>query len=259
MIYIASLLELPPELEVSVLIGAFLLLFSNLLVFAGHHYSQRLNQQNLSLQLMLQREQAGEAYFSALEEQYEQQRILIHDIRQHLETLLGLVKEQSFEVVTDYVLELKESPALQNRVRICGNPTLDVILSRYREICRARGIGFSLDARCRGVRQMAPSDITALFGNLLENAVEAAGGDAPYIELLVDSRAGHSLRISLVNSCPVPPAPDKAGGMLTHKANKGKHGLGLKSIQAVIKKYDGNLQQYYDAEERLFHTLILFP
>lgn len=260
LIYTATLVELPLELEASILIGAFLLLFSNLLVFAAHHYSQRINQQNLSLQLMLQKERAEEACFSALEEQYEQQRILIHDIRHHLEAILGLAKGEPYQVVSEYVSDVKRSPALQNRVRICGNPTLDVILCRYREVCQAKGIGFSLDARCQGVGKMAPSDITALFGNLLENAVEAAMGQGlPCIELLVDSRASHSLRIALVNSCTAPPAMDKAGGMLTQKADKGKHGLGLKSVQAVIKKYNGQMQQYFEESTQTFHTLILFP
>lgn len=261
LIYTATLVELPLGLEVSMLAGAFLLLFSNLLVFAGYQYSQRMDRQYLSLQLMQQKELAAGAYYSALEEQYDQQRILIHDIRKHLDTILGLIKGGSYEeAVTGYVLELQSSPALQNRVRICGNPTLDVILSRYREICQAAGVDFSTDIRSKALERMAPSDITSLFGNLLENAVEAAaGGETPYIQLLADSRSGYSLRISLVNSCQIPPIPDKAGGLLTHKANKGKHGLGLKSIQAVTKKYRGQLQQYYDKEERLFHTLILFP
>lgn len=261
MIYTATLVELPPRLEVSMLVGAYLLLFSNLLVFAGYQYTQQMSQQYLSLQLMRQKEQAEGVYYAALEEQYDQQRILIHDIRKHLETILGLAKGKSNEeAVANYVLELKGSPALQNRVRICGNPTLDVILSRYREVCLSNGIDFSLDIRCRALERIAPSDITSLFGNLLENAVEAAaGGEAPTIELLVDSRSGHALRISLVNSCRVPPAFGKAGYLQTHKADKEKHGLGLRSVQAVTKKYKGQMQQYFDERAHLFHTLILFP
>ena len=154
--------------------------------------------------------------------------------------------------------ELEASPALQNKVRICGNRILDVILRRYGEICQEKGIGFQADVRDKSVDFLEPGDMTALFGNLLENAVEAAEGvrDA-YLELMVDARPGNLLVLTLVNSCGEAPRSDGRGGFLTRKAPGAGHGTGMKSIRDTVEKYGGTIRQYYDEEERLFHTVIL--
>ena len=182
--------------------------------------------------------------------------MLIHDIRKHLDTIRDLAGEP--EAVSRYVEELEKSPALQNKVRVCGNHILDVVLCRYKEVCEGKGIGFAADVRDQSIDFLMQSEITSLFGNLLENAVEAAEGSAePDMELLVDKRPGGSVLISLVNTCRTPPESDGMGGFATWKADKERHGAGLKSIRGTVKKYGGTLQQRYDANTKLFHTVIL--
>ena len=63
------------------------LLLVNVLLFSGYQYTQQINEKYRELQLMQQKEKADEEYYTALQEQYENQRILIHDIRHHLETI----------------------------------------------------------------------------------------------------------------------------------------------------------------------------
>lgn len=258
MVYTAAITGIQLTTGSFVLAGLLILAIDNLLLFAGYQYSRQADQRNLSDQLMLQKQQAEMDYYKALEEQYDRQRVLIHDIRKHLETLRDLAGEQENNAVSQYVSELEKSPALQNRVRFCGNPTLDVILSRYGEICKREDVKFLVDIRSQSVDHLEPGDMTALFGNLLENAVEAAkGGENAYLELAVDTRPGNSLMISLVNTCEEAPKEDGKDGFLTRKPDKEQHGIGLKSVSGVVKKYDGTLRQYYEPDRRLFHTVIL--
>ncbi|MFZ1779189.1 GHKL domain-containing protein [Agathobacter rectalis] len=49
---------------------------------------------------------------------------------------------------------------------------------------------------------------------------------------------------------------DQDGLPVSHKANKGRHGFGIKSIKKVVKQYHGNLQMYYDNDSGTFHTII---
>lgn len=258
MIYTSLLTGIKMSMGSFVLAGLLILVLDNLLLFIGYQYSRQMERQNLSDQLMRQKRQDETDYYQALEEQYDHQRVLIHDIRKHLETIRDLAGEQAGGAVVRYVAELESSPALQNRVRFCGNPILNVILSRYGEICKKNGIGFLVDIRDRSVDHLEQNDLTALFGNLLENAVEAAkGGEDPYLELLVDTRPGGALLVSLVNSCVSPPESDGKGGFLSRKAHRERHGIGLQSISHTVKKYNGTLQQYYEEETKLFHTVIL--
>ena len=63
------------------------LLIVNLLFLALYNALQKANEEYLALQLSTQKEQADIAYYSALQEQFENQRILIHDIKKHLGTI----------------------------------------------------------------------------------------------------------------------------------------------------------------------------
>lgn len=265
MAYMGAVLERPPSTGSVLLAGGLVIVVDNLLIFAGWQYSRRKEQANLADQLALQKRQTEVGYYRALEEQYDRQRVLIHDIRKHLETLRDLAEEGLEEEVAQYVRELEASPALQSKVRICGNRILDVILRRYGEICQEKGVAFLVDVRDKSVDFLEPSDMTALFGNLLENAVEAAveaarglqGAQEPYLELMVDARPGSLLVITLVNSCREAPKSNGRGGFLTRKASEEGHGTGLKSIRDTVEKYGGTMRQYYEEEGKLFHTVIL--
>lgn len=258
MAYTAVIIDLPLNVGSLLLSGVLMLVFDNVLLYIGYRFSQQLNHRELTRQLMLQKQQAETSYYKALEEQYDRQRVLIHDIRKHLAVMRDLADEDDLKAVAGYIRQLEDSPALQNRVRMCGNHALDVVLARYADICRGKGIGFSVDVRSRSVDFFTPGDITSLFGNLLENAVEAAdGASEPYLELLTDLRPGGSLMVSLTNSCRHIPEADGKGGFLSSKPQAGTHGIGLMSVRAVVDKYNGTIRQYYEDENRLFHTVIL--
>lgn len=258
MFYIGLAVSLPVHIENMMLISSIILLFANMLLFVGYQYSQKVNRQYLSLQMVKQKDEAEGVYFRMLEEKYNDQRVLIHDIRRHLAAIKGLAQELGADSVVGYVTKIKELPALQNKIRYCKNPMLNVVLSRFGELCQERGIAFQVDVRDKEYEFIDPNDITALFGNLLENAVEAAQDTVePYVELRVDSPAGTDLFLSLTNPCSRPPRDDGLGGYLTRKLNKEQHGIGLKSVKAIVDKYDGTLKHDYDRETKLFNISVL--
>ena len=69
------------------------LLLINILLFTAYQHTQQINEKYRELQLIQQKEKADEEYYTALQEQYENQRILIHDIRHHLEMC---IRDSSF-------------------------------------------------------------------------------------------------------------------------------------------------------------------
>ena len=258
MIWIGMYTQLSRTAEALMVICSILLAITNIVTFIAYRYNQDLNQRYYDAQLELQKEEADAAYYKMLEEQYKNQRILIHDIRRHLQTIGDLAAERDITPITDYVSRLEKLPALQKRVRICGNPMLNLILSRYIEICRSQGVRLNIDVRDKTVDFINVSDMTALFGNLLQNAVEAsANSEEAFIELLVTSNSGRSMTVvSVVNSCAKKPVRRKDGLFVTSKADKNLHGIGLKSIQQTAKKYGGNVKMYYNDEDNTFHSTV---
>ena len=148
--------------------GGLGLLLVNILLFAGYQYMQQINKNYRDLLLLQQKNEADEGYYAMLQEQYDGQRVLIHDIRHHLETIQGMAEKGDLPAVTRYIGEVEQMPALQKQVRYCADPVLNAIVVRYQEVCRKKGIAFTVDIRHASLDFLAPVDITALFGNLLE-------------------------------------------------------------------------------------------
>lgn len=106
---------------------------------------------------------------------------------------------------------------------------------------------------------MHPMDLSALFGNALDNAIEGVKKlDDPekrLIHLSVARQKGF-LRIRAEN-CYAGGLDLNAGMPATTKQDKRCHGFGLKSIQAIAAKYGGSMT--IGSKDGWFELRILFP
>ena len=237
------------------------LLIVNLMFLALYNTLQKANEEYLALQLSMQKEQADIAYYSTLQEQFENQRVLIHDIRKHLGTIGALAKQNGSAEIETYISGLEETFAPSVQAKLCTDPILNLLLLRFRDNCNAKHIQFQCDVRENSSSFLNASSITTLYGNLLSNALEAAETSSEkQIELSVIRNIAQSvIVISVTNSCDNPPMSDGNGGFLTQKTDLLLHGVGLRSIERIVSKYHGIDTMYYDFDNKQFHHVIQFP
>lgn len=128
-------------------------------------------------------------------------------------------------------------------------------------MCREKEIHFTCDIRSRSVSFLDAPSITTLYGNLLSNAVEAAEkSQGKEVELsAVFHQSQNVMIVSVVNSCDNAPVPAKGRLYQTTKRTPGVHGVGLKAIERVVKRYHGAETMYYDPEGKYFHHIVQFP
>lgn len=247
--------------EIMMAITITVLLVVNLLSVIVYTSMRKSNDVNLALQLSVQKEQAETAYYKAMQEQSENQRILIHDIKNHLQTMAVLAKGEQNEKIQAYVASLTDTLTPMDSVFVSKNPILNMLLLRYREECKSCGIALESDIRDWESREMDAADTTALYGNLLSNAFEAAQeSQEKEIKLSVVYNPEQEITvISVVNSCSNGVKPDGRGGYLTIKQDGKLHGMGLKSIERVVKKYHGLSSIHYDRENQRFSHVIQLP
>ena len=152
----------------------------------------------------------------------------------------------------------QESSDLKETTKLCDHEMLNSILCRYQRHCNDKHIIFHTDIRSGTVQHIYPRDLTSLFCNLLENAVESAENiPDSFIELTVQKKENSPfLIIILINSCQNTPVYNPEGLPISHKSDNGRHGFGIKSIKKVVKQYHGNLQMYYDNDSGTFHTIL---
>ena len=250
--------ELNKYAEIMIIITFMALLTVNLLFFMIYNYLQKENKAFMDLQLSMQKDEASTEYYKALAEQSENQKILIHDIQKHLNTISGLA---SNDEVKAYIADISKLTEIQHQIKFCENPILNLILQQYSQKCRKSGINFNSDIRSDVIDFMDSASITALFENLLSNAYETAvkAWDKHIDISATFSHNGGSVIIAVENSCDLAPEADVQGNLKTTKFNKTLHGYGLKSVDRVIKKYNGISSYRYDEGEKVFHYTIRLP
>lgn len=239
-------------------ISAILILCINLFIFAVNNYSQRKNMEYTQMQLLLQTESDTSRYYKMLLEQTENRNILIHDIKKHLNSIATLNKQGESEKIDAYIQRIIEFSDLKTSARVCDHDLLNAILGRYITQCQEKGISFTPDIRSGTANFIDTDDLTALFCNLLDNAFESClSMKHSFMELHMSNKENTKLTlITLTNSCRKSPFLPNSKRLISTKKQPQHHGFGIKSIERVIKKYDGCMEMYYDEETLTFHTII---
>lgn len=250
--------KLSSTLAVIITLDAVCLLITNLLVFGINQYNQKKSREFTEMQLLFQKEANSAEYYQMLLSQNENQNILVHDIKKHLQSIDLLNDKRDHDKIHAYIRQLMISSDLKEASRLCDHEMLNTILCQYKRQCDSKHISFHVDIRHGTTDFIADSDLTSLFGNLLDNAMEAACGiPEAFIEINTVRRANTPFTvITVINSSRKNPFSNPQGSLTTDKSDKHRHGFGIKSIQKTVSKYQGDIKMYYNEDTLTFHTII---
>ena len=176
-----------------------------------------------------------------------------HDLKHQLSVLSAFVPRKEIDSLYE---------AVQNYDAICntGNTALDAVLTGKSRLCLAQNITFTHMADGSALAFMEDHDIYSLFGNMLDNAINAveqlAAPDERLIGLTVSALDGGMLLIHEENFFAGRLA-FQDGLPQTTQADRFGHGYGMKSMQLLVKKYGGTMQLH--AQGHIFSLDILIP
>ncbi|MCD7918721.1 MAG: GHKL domain-containing protein [Clostridiales bacterium] len=159
----------------------------------------------------------------------------------------------------DYLDRMEEEIQVYETQNKTGNQYLDTILTSKSIHCQKEHIQLTCVVDGAALGFLDVMDLSALFGNALDNAIEAVvqlpDPEQRLIHLSVSQERGF-LRIRLENRCRE--EETVTGGLpKTSKRDKRNHGFGLKSICAIAEKYDGSATVH--AEKGWFELRVLIP
>lgn len=252
--------DLSQSAQIIIAITESALLIANFIFFVLYNHLQRANAEYLELQLSIQKDEADASYYQVLQQQSENQRILIHDIKDHLRILDSMAMEGKTDEIMAYIAQLDVSLTPKKQVRLCRDPILNTVLLHAKEECERKYIKFYCDVRDDCTTFMEATCITAFYGNLLSNAVEGANASSErMIELAVRRMPGQGILVCIINSCDVSPICDKGGRFRSRKRGAAIHGVGLKSIERIVEKHHGIQTMYYEDDKQRFHHIVQFP
>lgn len=225
------------------------------LLFAYHMQIAELNMkfeveklQNL-LNLQLANYQMSEKSIEIVNQKY-------HDLKHQIAVLK---RESISKEAYDYLDQMEKEIKIYEAQNKTGNKILDTVIMGKQLYCQSVDINLTAIAEGAALSFMDPIDISTLFGNVLDNAIESVmkleDKEKRLIHLAV-AKQKDFLRIRVEN-CFEGELVYKNGLPMTTKDDKNYHGYGLKSIQSTVEKYNGSLT--IQDQNGWFEIRILIP
>lgn len=231
-------------------------LIVNIIVYVIYEKAEKSNQKLIDLELVSQRNNIDLQYLDLLEKKNEKMQIMAHDYKNHIAAMEAMAdSEEKKQYIQDVLNEISNSSQMAKT----KNRMLDVILSKYADICEEKGIAFQTDIVSDNLSFMSAKDLSAMFNNALDNAVEAAEQSAEKrISLQISRSINQYHKIILENSSDREPVAQNET-LITTKKQKAGHGYGTKSIEKAVQKYGGETAWEYDKAQKQFCLTILIP
>lgn len=193
---------------------------------------------------------------------WEQSRELIDNVNRSVHDLkhvLAALEELPAGERRDYMNQTTAYVRDYEAKVFSSNEVLNTILSEKALMCERRNIAFSCSIGDVDLSFFSAPDLYALLGNVIDNAVEGvqkvADPQRRAISLAIKERAGVVLM-----SCDNPFEGNlvmEKGLPLTTKADRLRHGFGLRSVRLIAEKYDGLLS--VAAQDQVFTVQLAVP
>lgn len=196
------------------------------------------------------------AVYKMLAEQYSQSERLRHDMKNHIIALSGLFESKEWAKMGAYLKQLEDN-SLEIGGDITGNKVVDALLYQKRKQAEREGVQWECDIQIPKVCCINEFDLCVLFGNILDNALEACE------RLWSDTCSFIHIQARTVKKCfliEVKNSMDRTEKYregFSRKENPQEHGIGLMNIGDVVYKYNGVM--HIETRNNTFVISILIP
>ena len=158
----------------------------------------------------------------------------------------------------EYIESIKNAVAIYDNIYQTGNDALDLVLTEKSLLCDEYNIKLSSMIDGAALDFMNTTDVYALFGNLLDNAIESVMKEPDEEKRIISVQMAKKVQgyhIHIDNYCSARVVFED-GLPVTTKDDKAYHGFGVRSIRYIVDKYKGDMLMR--AEEQSFQVDILF-
>lgn len=179
-----------------------------------------------------------------------------HDLKHQIRMLRNMEDDAEKE---SFLKALENDIMIYDTALKTGNKALDTVLMEKGLFCKDHGITWSCMVDGAKLDFMRNEDIYAVFGNSLENAINAvmALNDPQERVISVKIIMQKNIMVIQIQNYYEGVLKFVDGLPLTTKKNKRNHGFGMKSIRYTAEKYNGTVT--VQAKDKIFTLQILIP
>lgn len=205
--------------------------------------------------------QHQEGILKVYEESQKMQKIFRawkHDYRNHCQVVDGLIQCGEYKKAREYLRGLQREMDQSLSFISTGDPVLDIILTSKIESARQKDIKVEINIWWEKIAGMQEQQITTLFGNLLDNAIEAnlyvKDTEKRFIQINTKPFLGNMV-IKIRNRYDGMIQKNESG--FVSRKEEDFHGIGIKQIEKVAGELGGFCR--FQAEEDVFTAEIVIP
>lgn len=170
------------EIKTYVLIGMGGIVIADIVTYYFFTVMSKNYDAKLKIEMLEQQNENALESMKNSESFVSEMRSVKHDIKNHLLTLYNYIDENQNDSAKEYIKGLTENylPNIQKFVDT-ENKAFDALVNSKMAICHQKNIHIDIKPEKNCMTKIDESDIIVLFGNLLDNAIEAAeknGGQA---------------------------------------------------------------------------------
>lgn len=205
---------------------------------------EMLSRRSLELELAENQRIAAERerQYQLSRENIEAINVKCHDIKHQIRQMAA-GNNGAMAVDPDFLADVEREIAVYDSQVETGNEPLDTILTEKGLLCEHEGISLSVIADGSALSGLTPAEVYSLFGNALDNAIEAVR------KLKDPDRRSISLTVRRVGELALVHIENYFAGTLeftdglpkTTKGDETEHGFGTRSMRAIVERHGGTL------------------
>ena len=242
------------------IVSIIIILGINLFVF--YLYDNIMEDADLKIQNQLYEQQA--AYYVRQYKDYEQNnfeiRQLKHDMKNQFILLQEYIENGETNKVMEHIKQILKGKHSDMNYAQSNNLQIDAVLNYKIDYAKQYNIVFDLQIEVPNNLFVQEMDLCVILGNALDNAIEASlklPSENRFIKVILKFK-NETLYISTINTMKETSIVKMNHIPVTTKEDKKQHGVGLKSIQKVIEKYNGCMEIKYLPNQRFQLELFLY-
>ena len=233
------------------------IILSMILLFAVLFY--RLSRQReMELEIAKLKQEKAEILerdYQALRRTYSDNAKLYHDLHNHIESIYQCLTQDDIPEAVRYCEDLRAPIQEISQTVRTGDKAIDYLINSKIALAEQNKIRTKVNIEYPHNTNIRNTDLTAILGNLLDNALEAsekAPDPLRFLSLTI-RRINAMLIIKVENGYGNTPIQEN-GKLLTSKKDKAFHGWGLKSVQTAADRYDGTIRADY--KDHVFQSVV---
>ena len=216
----------------AITIGAFLIYYVVTRLILEQNRILELQEENHQLTMQA-------IQYQNLQEKITDARRAKHDVRHHIALMQEYLTEGKLDALHDYLDTYNESLPDDSIVRFCENTAANAVLLYFAQQAKDNSIDYTVKVNIPNDIFVSDADISVLFGNLVENALEACKNESVNDRkiLIRASLTGSSFCLTVDNTFSGTLRCTNDDKLLSTK-HKGT-GLGTQSVKSIAAHYNG--------------------